>query len=120
MRRRCRRRSRSGALRRGQHAQRERRALDLLDGVAGEQLDHVVLDHDARGEPLVPERPLDLVLEKGFDRAAEIHDPPMNTSRRKVKDSLMITNGYMHETWQPTGADASAAVQTIDSQRVSG
>ena len=89
--------------RRGQHAERERRALDLLDGVAGKQLDHVVLDHHPRGKPLVPEGSLDLILEKGFDRAAEIHDPPMNTSRRKVKDSLMITNGYMRETWQPTG-----------------
>jgi hypothetical protein len=40
----------------------------------------------------------------------------MNISRRKVKDSLMITNGYMPETWQARISDASAAVQTIDSQ----
>jgi hypothetical protein len=39
----------------------------------------------------------------------------MNISRRKVKDSLMITNGYTAETWQARGADASAAVQPIDS-----
>jgi hypothetical protein len=39
----------------------------------------------------------------------------MTTSRRNVKESLMITNGYTPETWQTTGADASAAVQTIDS-----
>ena len=74
--------------RRRQHAERERRALDLLGGVAGKQLDHVMLDPYARGKPLVPEGSLDLVLEEGFDRAAEIHDPPMNTSRRKVKEFL--------------------------------
>jgi len=27
----------------------------------------------------------------------------MNTYRRDVKDSLMITNGYIDETWQPRG-----------------
>jgi hypothetical protein len=33
----------------------------------------------------------------------------MTIPRRNVKDSLMITNGYMGERWQACGVDASAA-----------
>jgi len=38
----------------------------------------------------------------------------MNTYRRKVKDSLMITNGYIRRVWQTLIVDASATAQTID------
>jgi hypothetical protein len=38
----------------------------------------------------------------------------MNTYRRKVKDSLMITTGYMLDTWQTPASDASPTAQTID------
>jgi hypothetical protein len=40
----------------------------------------------------------------------------MNILRRKVKDSLMITNGYIQWRWQPAVVNASATAQTIDSQ----
>jgi len=39
----------------------------------------------------------------------------MTISRREVKKSLMITDGYMESVWQARRADASAAVQAIDS-----
>jgi hypothetical protein len=33
----------------------------------------------------------------------------MNIYRRDVKDSLMITNGYMRQAWQVSRVDASPA-----------
>jgi hypothetical protein len=39
----------------------------------------------------------------------------MTISRREVKKTLMITTGYTDTIWQARRADASAAVQAIDS-----
>ena len=63
-----------GHQRRDQGGAARRSSVGEADGVAGQQLDHVVLDHDAGSEPFLSESPLDLILEETLDGASEIHD----------------------------------------------